>query len=121
MTTATYHPSPAWPPLQPLVSIPWRRIVHTGAVWFAFAVLFAYAAGGKFRYHVDSVILGRKLRAVMNSPDYVRTIQTRHFSRYNVTQLRKLARQRLGSAARIGGRRISAARRDDLINAIVGA
>jgi hypothetical protein len=107
--TLSFHPSPAWPPLHPLVAIPWRRIAHTGAVWFTFAVLFAYAAGGHVRRCVDSL---RSAPIITAAPD---------FSGYTVLQLRTIARQRLGSAARIGGRRISAARRDDLINAIVGA
>jgi hypothetical protein len=107
----TFHPAP-WGPSFPPVdaalarvrSIDWAAFVHRLAIAAAFSILFIGRAAALLisRYGASRVMPEPAVK----------------LDALTVADLRSLARCELGSAARIGGRRIASARRADLINAL---
>jgi hypothetical protein len=109
----TFHPAPWGPSFPPadaalarVRSVDWAAIAQRLAIAAAFSVLFVGRAAALLISHYGAL-------RVMPEPAVKLDALT-------VTELRTLARCELGSAARIGGRRIASARRADLINALGG-
>jgi hypothetical protein len=107
----TFHPAPwepSFPPADAVLarvrSVDWAVIAHRLAIAAAFSLLFIGRAAALLINHYGTT-------RVMPEPAVKLDALT-------VTELRSLARLQLGSAARVGGRRIASARRADLINAL---
>lgn len=121
----------------------WAPACERAARLLAVAIVATYAAGyavgrilHRWNDRLAAIASGRQPQAItprpapipaviIRQPQAAATISTRPaaiqsppLDALTVSQLRSVARQRLGSAARIGGRRIAQARRAELLGAL---